>query len=53
LYKEGAIFVDAEGKENLEAEAFFDRNLPLQKVTGEELNRESPMAELGTGSITK
>lgn len=53
LYKEGAIFVDAEGKENLEAEAFFDRNLPLQKVTVEELNREFPTAELGTGSTTK
>ncbi len=53
LYKEGAIFVDAEGKENLEAEAFFDRNLPLQKVTVEELNREFPTAELGTGTITK
>ncbi len=53
LYKEGAIFVDGEGKENLEAEAFFDRNLPLQKETVEELNREFPAAELGTGSITK
>ncbi len=53
LYKEGAIFVDAEGKENLEAEAFFDRNLPLQKVTVEGLNREFPTAELGTGTITK
>ncbi len=53
LYKEGAIFVDAEGKEDLEAEAFFDRNLPLQKVTVEELNREFPTAELGTGSTTK
>ncbi len=53
LYKEGAIFVDADGKENLEAEAFFDRNLPLQKVRMEELNQEFPTAELGKGSITK
>jgi hypothetical protein len=53
LYKEESIFVNADGKENLEAEAFFDRNLPLQKVTNEELNREFPSAELGKGSITK
>lgn len=53
LYKEGSIFVDAKGKENLEAEAFFDRNLPLQKVSIAELNRDFPNAELGPGSITK
>jgi hypothetical protein len=53
MYKEGSIFVDAEGKENLEAEAFFDRNLPLQRVTVDELKREFPNAELGPGSITK
>jgi hypothetical protein len=53
MYKEGSIFVDAEGKENLEAEAFFDRKLPLQKVSIEELNREFPSAELGTSSISK
>jgi hypothetical protein len=53
MYKEGSIFVDAEGKENLEAEAFFDRNLPLQKISGDQLAIELPGAELGKSSITK
>ena len=53
MYNEGSIFVDADGKENLEAEAFFDRNLPLQRVTIDQLKREFPNAELGAGSITK
>jgi hypothetical protein len=53
MYKEGALFVNSEGKEDLEAEAFFDRNLPLQKVNVEELKREFPSAELGMSSISK
>lgn len=53
MYKEGSIFVDAEGKENLEAEAFFDRNLPLQKISADQLTMELPGAELGKSSITK
>ena len=53
MYKEGSIFVDAEGKENLEAEAFFDRNLPLQKMSADQLAKELPGAELGKSSITK
>jgi len=53
MYKEGSIFVDAEGKENLEAEAFFDRNLPLQKISADQLPKELPGAELGKSSITK
>ncbi|MGA8905488.1 MAG: hypothetical protein WB661_10835 [Candidatus Bathyarchaeia archaeon] len=53
MYNEGSIFVDADGKENLEAEAFFDRNLPLQRVTIDQLKRDFPNAELGAGSITK
>ncbi|MGD0690248.1 MAG: hypothetical protein ABSA50_10820 [Candidatus Bathyarchaeia archaeon] len=53
MYREGSIFVDAEGKENLEAEAFFDRNLPLQKIGADQLAKELPGAELGKSSITK
>jgi len=53
MYKEGSIFVDAEGKENLEAEAFFDRNLPLQNMSADQLARELPGSELGKSSITK
>lgn len=53
MYKEGSIFVDAEGKENLEAEAFFDRDLPLQKMSADQLATELPGAEMGKSSITK
>ena len=53
MYKEGSIFVDADGKENLEAEAFFDRNLPLRKMSADELAKELPGAEFGKSSITK
>jgi hypothetical protein len=53
MYKEGSIFVDAEGKENLEAEAFFDRNLPLQEISADQMAKELPGAELGKSSITK
>lgn len=53
MYKEGSIFVDADGKENLEAEAFFDRSLPLRRVSVEELKNELPGAELGASSITR
>jgi len=53
LYKEGSIFVNSEGKEDLEAEAFFERKLPLQKMSIEELKKEFPRAELGTSSISK
>lgn len=53
MYKEGALFVDAEGKENLEAEAFFDRSLPLEKVSAEQLKLYFPNAEVSTGTITK
>jgi hypothetical protein len=53
MYKEGSIFVDAEGNENLEAEAFFDRKLPLQKISADQLAKELPGAELGKSSMTK
>lgn len=52
LYKEGSIFVDADGKENLEAEAFFDRTLPLQKASLNELKETFPSAELRAGSTS-
>ena len=53
MYKEGSIFVDAEGKENLEAEAFFDRTLPLRKASMKELRETFPSAELPAGSVTR
>ena len=52
-YDEGDIFVNAQGKEDLEAEAFFDHNLPLRKATMEELELDYPGVEVATGSLTK
>ncbi len=53
MYDEGSIFVNAQGKEDLEAEAFFDRSLPLQKTTTEELTLNYPGVEIAASSITK
>jgi len=51
MYKEGSLFLDADGKEDLEAEAFFDRKVPLQKVSSGELPKRFPGAELVKSSI--
>lgn len=51
MYKEGSFFVNSEGKEDLEAEAFFERKLPLQKITSEQLVAQFPDAELVKSSI--
>jgi hypothetical protein len=53
MYKDGSFFVDSNGKEDLEAEAFFERKLPLQKITEEELAAGFPDAELVRSSISK
>ncbi len=53
MYNEGSIFVDADGRENLEAEAFFDRKLPLQPTSLGKLKNDWPGAELGVGSVNK
>jgi len=53
MYDEGSLFVNAQGKEDLEAEAFFDRTLPLRKTTLEELTLNYPGVEIATSSITK
>jgi hypothetical protein len=52
MYKEESIFVDADGNENLEAEAFFDRPLTLRKASLDELKETFPSAELRAGSIS-
>ena len=52
-YDEGSLFLNAQGKEDLEAEAFFDRTLPLRKTTLEELTLNYPGVEIATSSITK
>ncbi len=53
MYKEGSIFVNSEGREDLEAEAFFEHKLRLEKMSFEELGREFPSAELRKSSISK
>lgn len=53
MYDEGALFVNAQGKEDLEAEAFFDRTLPLKKTSVEELTLKYPEVEFSPSSITK
>jgi hypothetical protein len=53
MYDEGSLFVNAHGKEDLEAEAFFDRLLPLRKTTIHELSQDYPGVEIATNSMTK
>jgi hypothetical protein len=53
MYDEGSLFVNAQGREDLEAEAFFDRTLPLKKTTLEELKSRYPGLEISTNSMTK
>jgi hypothetical protein len=53
MYDEASLFVNARGKEDLEAEAFFDHPLPLKRTTIEELRSSYPGAEIVTNSMTK
>jgi len=53
MYKEEVIFVNADGKEDLEAEAFFEGNLPLQKTSRQQLNEMFPNAKLTKESVSK
>jgi hypothetical protein len=52
-YKEGSIFLDAEGREDLEAEAFFEGRIPLQRLREEDLSKQFPSSEVGASSVTK
>lgn len=53
MYEEGDLFVNAQGKEDLEAEAFFDHDLPLKKTTLQELESRYPEMEVAVNSIAK
>ncbi len=53
MYKDGALFLNAEGKEDLEAEAFFEGKVPLKKSSKEDLATQFPGAELRASSISK
>lgn len=53
MYREDSFFVDADGRENLEAEAFFEGKLPLQETDERELAKQFPGAKVGPGSISR
>ncbi len=53
MFKDSSLFVNSDGKEDLEAEAFFEGNLPLRKIDMADLNRVLPNAEIMKGSLTK
>jgi hypothetical protein len=53
MYKEGEFFVNAEGKEDLEAEAFFEGKLPLQETSLQEIMKQFPSARIAPSSVSK
>jgi hypothetical protein len=53
MYKEGSIFLNAEGKEDLEAEAFFEGKLPLEEMTQDQLLQQFPDAKFSPTIISK
>jgi hypothetical protein len=53
MYKEGSIFLNADGREDLEAEAFFEGKVPLQKTNKDELATRFVGAEVSPSSISK
>lgn len=53
MFKDSSLFVDADGKEDLEAEAFFEGNVPLRKIAMTDLNAVFPKAEIIKGSLAK
>ena len=53
MYKEGTLFVNADGKEDLEAEAFFEGSLPLRRVSEKQLQEDFRDVEIVKGSVSK
>jgi hypothetical protein len=53
MYREGSIFLDADGKEDLEAEAFFEGKVSLQKIPQNELPNHFPNAEVAATAMSK
>lgn len=53
LFKDGSLFVNSDGKEDLEAEAFFEGNLPVKKIGIDDLYQVFPNAEIVKGSVVK
>lgn len=53
MYEEGSIFLNADGREDLEAEAFFEGKVPLQKANKDELATRFGGVEVTRSSVTK
>lgn len=53
MYREGSFFANADGKEDLEAEAFFEGKLPLQEISRQEIARQFPDATLAPSAVSK
>jgi len=53
MYKEGSIFLNADGREDLEAEAFFEGKVPLQETNKDELATRFKDVEVIPSSVTK
>jgi hypothetical protein len=53
MYKEGVIFLDSEGNEDLEAEAFFEGKIPLLKLRGEDIPKEFPNSQIAPSKVSK
>jgi hypothetical protein len=53
MFKDSSMFVDSDGKEDLEAEAFFESNVPLRKIDMADLKHVFPDAEIINGSLSR
>jgi hypothetical protein len=52
-FEERSIFVDAEGKEDLEAEAFFESRIPLEKTNQQQLSDVFSSFEIAPTAVSR
>ncbi len=53
MYREGSLFVDAQGRGHLEAEAFFEGKVPLERAGLKELGERFPSAQVLPSYVSK
>ena len=53
MYREESIFLSADGREDLEAEAFFEGKIPLHETTMDKLAKRFEDAEIDPSSVSK
>ena len=53
MYREGSFFLNAEGKEDLEAELFFEGEPPLEETSPPQIAKQFPDAKLSPSLISK